>query len=338
VELNTLVVAGVAAIAIVLIAVGVATSGSGSGISTRLERYASGRKDADKPASGGQGPITDMLASSEVMATLNKAVEQRDFGANLARELARADVKLKVSEYLVIWAGSIVGVPVLFFIFSFFLPALGNPLILLVGMLIGFMIPRFWLNRRKGGRLNAFNKQLPDTITLIANALRAGSSFLQAIELVVRESRPPISTEFSRVIREVNLGLPFDQALENMVRRVRSDDLELMATAISIQHQVGGNLAEILDSIAFTIRERVRIKGEIRTLTAQQRLSGYVVGFLPIALAGFLFIAAPGFMEPMFANPPSIAGLPMGVVILIFGGFMMFIGFMIIRRIVDIEV
>jgi tight adherence protein B len=154
----------------------------------------------------------------------------------------------------------------------------------------------------------------------------------------VRESRPPISTEFARVIREVNLGLPFEQALENMVRRVRSDDLELMATAIAIQHTVGGNLAEILDSIAFTIRERIRIKGEIRTLTAQQRLSGYVVGFLPIALAGFLFVAAPGFMDPMFKNPPEIMGLPAGVVILMFGGLMMFIGFMIIRRIVDIEV
>ena len=154
----------------------------------------------------------------------------------------------------------------------------------------------------------------------------------------MRESRPPISTEFGRVIREVNLGLPFDQALENMVRRVRSDDLELMATAISIQHQVGGNLAEILDSIAYTIRERIRIKGEIRTLTAQQRLSGYVVGFLPIGLAGFLFIAAPGFMDPMFANPPDVLGLPAGVIILIFGGFMMFIGFMLIRKIVDIEV
>ena len=147
-----------------------------------------------------------------------------------------------------------------------------------------------------------------------------------------------LSTEFGRVIREVNLGLPFEQALENMVRRVRSDDLELMATAISIQHTVGGNLAEILDSIAYTIRERIRIEGEIRTLTAQQRLSGYVVGFLPIGLAGFLFIAAPGFMDPMFANPPAIAGLPAGVVILLFGGFMMFIGFMLIRKIVDIEV
>ena len=168
------------------------------------------------------------------------------------------------------------------------------------------MLPRFWLGRRKSGRLKSFNKQLPDTITLIANALRAGSSFLQAVELVVRESRPPISTEFGRVIREVNLGLSFEVALENMVRRVRSDDLELMATAIAIQHTVGGNLAEILDSIAFTIRERVRIKGEIHTLTAQQRLSGYVVGFLPIALAGFLFIAAPGFMQPMFDARASI--------------------------------
>ena len=154
----------------------------------------------------------------------------------------------------------------------------------------------------------------------------------------MRESRPPVSVEFGRVIREVNLGLPFDQALENMVRRVRSDDLELMATAISVQHQVGGNLAEILDSIAFTIRERVRIKGEIRTLTAQQRMSGYVVGMLPIGLAGFLFVAAPGFMDPMFFNPPGIAGLPAGVIILVFGGIMMFIGFMFIRRIVDIEV
>ena len=192
--------------------------------------------------------------------------------------------------------------------------------------------------RRKAGRLNAFNKQLPDTITLIANALRAGSSFLQSIELVVRESRPPISTEFGRVIREVNLGLAFETAMENMVRRVRSDDVELMATAISIQHTVGGNLAEILDSIAYTIRERVRIKGEIRTLTAQQRMSGYVVGFLPIALAGFLFVVAPDFMEPMFLNPPSIGGLPAGVIILLVGGFAMFLGFMFIRKIVDIEV
>ena len=332
----TLGVAGVAALAILLIAVGVASSGS-SGISDRLERYASGR-DGSKSATAGQGPISDLIAQSQALANLNRVVEGRDFGANLARYIARADLKLKPSEFLMLWGASIIGVPVLMFIFSFFSPALGSPIVLLIGLLIGFFLPRFWLGRRKSGRLNAFNKNLPDTITLIGNALRAGSSFLQAIELVVRESRPPISTEFGRVIREVNLGLPFDQALENMVRRVKSDDLELMATAISIQHTVGGNLAEILDSIAFTIRERVRIKGEIRTLTAQQRMSGYVVGFLPIGLAMFLFIAAPGFMQPMFDKEVAVGGLPVGVVILLFGGFMMFLGFMAIRKIVDIEV
>ncbi len=333
----TLALAGVAALAVILIAIGVATSG-GSGISDRLERYASAKPDSKKAAPSGQGAIVDLIAQSATLASLNKVVEQRDFGANLAREIARADLKLKPSEYLFIWAGCIVGVPVAMALLSVVLPTLGNPLALLIGAVVGFFLPRFWLSRRKNGRLKAFNKSLPDTITLIANALRAGSSFLQAIELVVRESRPPISTEFGRVIREVNLGLPFDQALENMVRRVRSDDLELMATAISIQHQVGGNLAEILDSIAFTIRERVRIKGEIQSLTAQQRLSGYVVGFLPIALAGFLFVAAPGFMTPMFQRPPELIGLPGGVIILIVGGVMMFIGFMFIRKIVDIEV
>jgi tight adherence protein B len=139
-------------------------------------------------------------------------------------------------------------------------------------------------------------------------------------------------------VREVNLGLAFDAALENMVRRVRSDDLELMATAITIQHQVGGNLAEILDSIAFTIRERVRIKGEIRTLTAQGRMSGYVVAFLPIGLMGALMIIDPKFMSPMFENPPALLGLPLGVALLFMGGFFMFVGFMMIRRIVAIEV
>jgi tight adherence protein B len=334
----TLAVAAVAAGAIFLIAIGIATSGNGSGVSARLERYASARESGTSAESSGSGGLAELLEKSVALAQLNRVVEARDFGANLAREIARADLKLKPSEFLGIWAASIIGIPLLFIVFSVGLEALRSPLALLVGAFIGFMLPRFWLGRRKSGRLGSFNKQLPDTITLLANGLRAGSSFLQAVELVVRESRPPVSTEFGRVIREVNLGLPFEAAMENMVRRVRSEDLELMATAINIQHTVGGNLAEILDSIAYTIRERIRIKGEIRTLTAQQRLSGYVVGFLPIALAGFLFVAAPNFMAPMFQNPPEALGLPLGVVILAFGGFMMFIGFLLIRKIVDIEV
>jgi tight adherence protein B len=336
VPFGTIGVAALAALAILLITLGIAAGGSGSAVTSRLERYAAGRSP-DKKQAKPEG-LGELLSQSAALATINRAVEERDFGANLARELARADLKLKVSEFLAIWAGATVGLPIAFYVVGFVVTSLQSPIMLLLGILIGFFVPRIWLSRRKSGRLNAFNKQLPDTITLIANALRAGSSFLQAIELVVRESRPPISTEFSRVIREVNLGLPFETALENMVRRMKSDDFELMATAISIQHTVGGNLAEILDSIAFTIRERVRIKGEIRTLTAQQRLSGYVVGGLPFGLAVFIYIAAPRFFDPMFHKPPDVAGIPLGVIMMGLGVVMMGIGFMFIRRIVDIEV
>jgi tight adherence protein B len=269
---------------------------------------------------------------------LDRVVERRDWGANMARELARADLQLRPSEFLALRTAAIVGAPMITFVLGkTMFPGLDNGIALLVATILGWWVPRFWVNRRKSKRLQAFNDHLADTITLIANALRAGASFLQAIELVVRETQPPMSTEFNRVIREVNLGLPFEQALNNMVRRVRSDDLELMTTAITIQHQVGGNLAEILDSIAFTIRERIRILGEIRVLTAQQRLSGYVVAGLPIGLVAILTFIAPNFMEPMF-GPPEIAGIPLGVIMLIFGAVLMGIGFLAIRRIVDIEV
>ncbi|MGA3029477.1 MAG: type II secretion system F family protein [Candidatus Limnocylindrales bacterium] len=324
---------------IMLVFLGLASAGRGAGISARLERYAAGKTETktSTPAQPSAG-FGDILGQSVALARLNKVVEQRDFGANLARDIARADLKLKPGEFMAIWGGTVLAVPLIFLMLSVVFSTLASPIALLIGAAFGFFFPRWWLGRRRASRLNAFNKQLPDTITLIANSLRAGSSFLQAIEMVVRESTPPITVEFGRVVREVNLGLAFEVALDNMVRRVRSDDLELMATAITIQHQVGGNLAEILDSIAFTIRERVRIKGEIRTLTAQQRLSGYVVAGMPIFLVGLLFVLAPSFMNPMFENPPGLFGLPAGIIILSFGGFMMFTGFMAIRRIVAIEV
>jgi tight adherence protein B len=334
---GTLVIASLAAVSIVMIALGIAMAGNSGVTMERLERYAAGVRTADG-AAGGQGGIGELVAKSAALAQLNKVVEKRDFGANLLRDLGAADLKLKPSEYLAIWAGSALGIPIVLFLIGFVVKSFQHPIVLLIGLIIGFMAPRFWLNHRKSSRLKAFNKQLPDTVTLIANALRAGSSFLQAIELVVRESRPPISTEFGRVIREVNLGLPFDLALENMVRRVKSEDFELMATAIAIQHQVGGNLAEILDSIAFTIRERIRIKGEIRTLTAQQRMSGYVVGGLPFFLALFIFLAAPTFFNPMFVAPPDVLGIPLGVILFAIALAAMGAGFYFLRRIVDIEV
>jgi tight adherence protein B len=151
-------------------------------------------------------------------------------------------------------------------------------------------------------RLNAFNDQLGDTINLLANSLRSGYSLLQSMETVARELPAPISEEFARVVREVGLGLSNEQAMNNMLRRIQSDDLDLMITAINVQHEVGGNLAEILEIIGYTIRERVRIKGEIRVLTAQGVISSYVISFLPIAMGLLLFLMNPDYIGAMFTE------------------------------------
>ena len=334
-----LIVAILAAAAVLLMFWGV-FGGRRTSPTERIEQVTSAAAQARDPsqAAARGKSVRKRVFGGRAAISLDRVVERRDWGANMARELARADLQLRPSEYLALRIAAIVGAPLVVFVLGkTMLPGLDNAIALVVAVLVGWWVPRFWVNRRKSKRLQAFNDHLADTITLIANALRAGASFLQAIELVVRETQPPVSTEFNRVIREVNLGLPFEQALANMVRRVRSDDLELMTTAISIQHQVGGNLAEILDSIAFTIRERIRIIGEIRVLTAQQRMSGYVVAGLPIGLIAILAVIAPGFMEPMFGDP-TIVGIPLGVWMLGFGALMMLVGFLAIRRIVDIEV
>ena len=257
-------------------------------------------------------------------ATLSADVEDKRFLTKVQRDLARANLKLRVAEYYYIRIGASLALGVILFVFR-------DPLSGIVGFFVGYMLPRFWVGRRISGRLNAFNKQLPDTITLLSNSLRAGSSFLQSIELVSREGAPPMSDEMGRVVREVNLGLGMEEALHNLVRRIKSDDLDLMVTAIGIQQQVGGNLAEILDTIAFTIRERVRIKGEINTLTAQGRVSGYLVAFLPIGLGVALNAINPAFMAPLFTE--TIGRILIGV-----GAVMMTIGFLAIRKITDIKV
>jgi len=257
-------------------------------------------------------------------ATLSADVEDKRFTTKVQRDLARANLKLRVAEYYYIRIGASLALGVILFVFR-------DPVSGIVGFRVGYMLPRFWVGRRISGRLNAFNKQLPDTITLLSNSLRAGSSFLQSIELVSREGGPPMSEEMGRVVREVNLGLGMEEALHNLVRRIKSDDLDLMVTAIGIQQQVGGNLAEILDTIAFTIRERVRIKGEINTLTAQGRVSGYLVAFLPIGLGVALNAINPAFMAPLFTE--TVGRILIGV-----GAVMMTIGFLAIRKITDIKV
>jgi tight adherence protein B len=305
----------------------------------RLAQYGPRTAGAVPERRGERRTLGQAVADSSALARFNQTFERRTWSEELARELARADLALKPVEYVVIRIAVIVIFVVIGAVLgATVLPVLAQPVALVLVGILGFFVPRLYIGRRQANRLAAFHSRLADTITLIANALRSGSSFLQSIELVVRENPPPVSTEFNRVIREVNLGLPLDQALNSMVRRVRSDDLELMATSIAIQHQVGGNLSEILDTIAFTIRDRVRIKGEIRTLTAQQRLSGYVVGFLPVALLAIISVIAPQFIRPMLESPPDLFGLPLGVILLATGAIFMAIGFMVIRRIVDIAV
>jgi tight adherence protein B len=293
-------------------------TGEGGNIDERLARYAGNKPDKDDKKQKRQArPDVDM-------AILTSDVEDKRLKMKVQRNLARANLKLTFAEFYYIRIGLMVGLGLFLYLFR-------DPLSGVIGAFLGYMLPRFYVGRRIGGRLGAFNKQLPDTITLLSNSLRAGSSFLQSIELVSRETPAPMGEEMGRVVREVNLGLSMEEALKNMVRRIKSDDLDLMVTAISIQQQVGGNLAEILDTIAFTIRERVRIKGEVNTLTAQGRMSGYLVAVLPIAIAAMINMIQPAFMEPLFTQ--TIGRIMLGV-----GITMMVIGFLAIRKITDIKI
>lgn len=321
-------IAGLAALAVIVIAVGISMSAGGGGITSRLERYASNR---------GEGSA-DGPQESAVVAGLSRVIERQDLATRLSTDLARADLKMKPAEFLILWALSPFAFAFVAFIAGFIFPGFQNVVAVAGFFLLGMYAPRWYLKRRQAKRLNAFATQLPDTITLLANSLRAGSSFLQGIELVTREARPPISEEMERVVREMQLGLALMPALNNLVRRVASEDLELMVTAIQIQSQVGGNLATVLDSIAFTIRERVRIQGEIQTLTAMQRYSGYVITLLPVGLAVLLFLISPSYMTAMVERPPEMLGLPMGIIFFIVGLISMGIGYVFIRRIVDIKV
>jgi len=191
--------------------------------------------------------------------------------------------------------------------------------------------PLFALRIAKARRLAAVNTQLGDALAMISNTRRAGFGFAQALEMVSREMPPPISKEFARCLQEMNLGLGTEDALQNLVARVGSDDLDLMVTAVIIQRQVGGNLAEILDKIRDTIRERVRIKGEIRTLTAQGRISGLIIGLLPVALALILLIINPGYLRELFNSPAGLAMVAYAAVSEV-------IGVVLVRRIMNIRV
>src|SRR6195256_1208021 len=258
---------------------------------------------------------------------LNKSMTRNKGGrsSRLTEELAKADLKLRVSEYVMLIIGLIVLLCAVLFV------RFHNPILALIGIPAGYFLPGFFLKFRQRRRLKAFNNQLGDTIVLLSNALKAGYSFAQAMATIAKSSSPPMADEFSRAVREMNLGVSVDDALQHMVKRIESEDFDLMVTAVQIHRVVGGNLAEILDTIAHTIRERVRIKGEISSLTAQARAAGWIITVLPLGLAGMLEVISPDYFNPMFHET-------MGIVMLAIGGFSMAIGFAMIQKIVKIEV
>lgn len=246
---------------------------------------------------------------------------------SVAEQLNRADLKLRTSEFFLIQIGTTA------FLGLIAAARFGFTSIIQIAIaaIIGYLLPGIYVKYRVNQRLKAFNGQLGDTLSLLSNAIKAGYSFAQAIDTVAKNAVPPISDEFGRAVREMNLGGSPDEALQNITKRIASPDFDLVATAYSIHRTVGGNLAEILDNIAYTIRERVRIKGEIATLTAQARASGTLITFLPIVLAAFMYFVTPTYFRPMFTNF-------VGWALIVAGAFMIFVGNLIIRRVVAIEV
>lgn len=239
--------------------------------------------------------------------------------------MVRAGLPLLGSEFLAISAG---GALLVFVIFAL---ATRNPVTGLLALLLFLAADFVFVQRRITKRLNNFQRQLADCLSLVANSLRAGFSFLQTMEIISREMEPPMSTEFEKVMRDTSLGKALDDALHDMDDRVGSADFSLVITAVLIQQQVGGNLATILDTIRNTISERIRIRREVNTLTAQGKMSGIVLACIPVALALFFYVSSPEYLEPLLTTN-------IGRIAIIGALFLVIMGFIIIRKIVDIKV
>jgi tight adherence protein B len=322
-----LIVGIVAIIALLLIVLGATRrkeTGSADEVIERMGRFATREEFLSV------NDTSDRHQPSKVAQSLEGMMQGRSIVNDTAAMIARADVKLTVGEFMLIRLVSAGGGAVLgYLLLSGVAPAFGI-LLGLVLAVVAYLLPSGWLGFKAKRRNKKFIGQLGETITLMANSLRAGYSLLQTMEMVARESKDPIGTEFRRVVREIGLGISHHEAMANLLRRVPSDDLDLLVTAINIQHEVGGNLAQILTTIGHTIRERVRIKGEISVLTAQVQLSGYIITAMPIGLALFIFVVSRDYIMALFAWPWIC--MPIASLVMIF------LGFLAMRKIADIEV
>lgn len=238
--------------------------------------------------------------------------------------LARSGVRLSAQEYVLVWAALAIG------------PGLVGSLLKLqvvaiLGLcIIGFAIPPIMVSRSRKQRQQLFNKQLGESLTIMSNCMRSGYSFQQALSSIAKEMPAPISTEFGRVVREMNYGTPMEEALNNLVARADNKDLELLISAVITSTQVGANLSEILDTISETISDRIRLREEVRVASAQGRLSGIIIGLLPVGIILLLMVLNPTYLTDFINHP-------IGRIMLIAGAVLEVIGFLVINRIVDIK-
>ena len=274
---------------------------------------------------------------------VGKQATRYTWGQSLTRSLARADIKMKTGEFILLTiALTFVGALLGWFLSGGLnnsgggssLKFLVNIPGIIIGGVAGFFAPTLYMKSQQGRRLQKFDNQLADMLSLMVNGLRAGYSIMQAMEAVAKEMPPPISDEFRRIVQEMQLGLPMDTALDNLTRRIPSKDLDLLVTAINVQREVGGNLAEILDTISHTIRERVRVKGEIRVLTSQVMMSGRVLAIMPIAVIVIMYFLNREYMMRFFNPATRWIGIPA----LIVGAAMIVTGYFTMQRIATIEV
>jgi tight adherence protein B len=264
---------------------------------------------------------------NDLIAQLDARWEQRRTGQALVTELERGGLNLTVSEFLLLRISAAVGL-------GLFLALLAGPiwwLVLLPGALLGWRLPRTYLRWSARRRLNKLDSQLPDILNILAGSIRTGSSLLQALERIAREAEEPSRSEYLRVVRAISLGSPLETALLGLSERMPTEDIDMLVTAIGIQQQTGGNLGQILDLIATTVRERHRILREIEVLSATQRASALLLALLPVGIIGILFLISPSYIARLF-QPGLILILPItGVVLLA-------IGFFIMNRIASIDV
>ena len=266
--------------------------------------------------------------SGEILG-LGQLLAGREWAAKATLDLDQADLHLRVGEY----AALRVAMALLFFVLAFVLVP-SRPIAMVIGMalgVVGFLAPAFFVTYRKRKRLSKLETQLEEALTLTANSLKAGFGLLQSLEMAAQQLKHPIATELRRTLHDINIGSSTEAALAAFGERASSNDLDIVITAILIQRTVGGNLAEILDTVANTMRERARIRGHIKAVTSQQRVTGYVLGALPIAVMGLLFVVASDYMTPLFTTLG-------GQVLLAGAGIMEFIGMLLILRILAIEV